>query len=109
MNEQIQNHIDQYNDHIRSYFTQIREQIFQSTSHEIEEKLWAGLPSFYLGEKFIRIIPFKDHLNIEATAIITHKDDLKSYRLTPKGMLQIFLDETIPTDILQVVFSETLS
>lgn len=35
---------------------------------------WAKLPSYYCGEKFIRIIPFKDHINI------------KSY-------LEIFVDE----------------
>lgn len=35
----------------------------------IEEKMWAKIPSYYYGEKFVRIIPFKDHINVEAEGL----------------------------------------
>ena len=33
---------------------------------------------------------------------------LDGYKITPKGMLQIFLKQDIPTDILKKIFAETL-
>lgn len=62
MNEEIQNYIEQYNKEVQLYFNEIREQIINSVACDIEEKLWAKIPSFYVGDKFIRIIPFKDNI-----------------------------------------------
>ena len=70
--------------------------------------LWAKLPSYYAGEKFVRLIPFKDHINIEAKAVLSHKRDLMDYKITPKGMLQIFLQQPIPVDVLTEIYKETL-
>lgn len=50
------------------------------------------MPSFYIDDKFVRLIPFKDHINIEAATIATHTSQLKQYKITPKGMLQIYLN-----------------
>ena len=72
------------------------------------DKFWAKLPSFYVGEKFIRIIPFKDHINIEAEAIMEHKQQLEQFKITPKGMLQIYLNQGIPSNVLTTIFNETL-
>jgi hypothetical protein len=38
-------------------------------------------------EKFIRIIAFKGHINIEAEAMLEHKYLLQLFKNTPKGML----------------------
>ncbi|MDE7212952.1 MAG: hypothetical protein K2N42_00055, partial [Anaeroplasmataceae bacterium] len=74
------------------------------------ESLWAGLPTYSISkEKFVRIIPFKDHINIEALALITYKESLKDYKFTPKHMLQICVGEPIPRAILLKVCKETLS
>lgn len=66
------------------------------------------MPDFYLGEKFIRIIPFKNHMNIEAAAIIEHKQQLEKFKLTPKRMVQIFLNQDIHSAALTAIFNETL-
>lgn len=108
MNEDIQNYIQKYCGEIQDLFIELRKLIIQSVPCEIEEKLWAKLPSFYNEDKFIRIIPFKNHINIEAAAIMEHKFQLKEFKITPKGMLQIYLNQNIPRDVLQIIFKETL-
>ncbi len=108
MNEQVKNYIDKYPSEIIDMYNQLRKLIFDSASCEIEETLWAKLPSYYVGEAFVRLIPFKDHINIEAQAIIQHKEELASYKMTPKGMVQIYLKQDIPYDVLKQIFAETL-
>ena len=70
--------------------------------------MWAKLPSYYAGDSFVRLIPFKDHINVEAKAVSEYKDALTGYKITPKGMLQIFLKQDIPFDTLKQIFSDTL-
>lgn len=108
MNEQIKEYIEKYPDEIIAMFTDLHKLIYDSVSVAIEETMWAKLPSFNNGEKFVRLIPFKDHINIEAAAIINHKDELSGYKITPKGMLQIYLKDEIPCDVLKEIFKETL-
>ncbi|WMC92567.1 DUF1801 domain-containing protein [Kineothrix sp. MB12-C1] len=108
MNDEIQNYIVKYCDDIQNLFTKLRKLIIQSVPCEIEEKMWAKLPSYYLGDKFIRIIPFKDHINIEAKAIMEHNEQLKQFKITPKGMLQIYPNQDIPENALNSIFSKTL-
>ncbi len=108
MNQVIQDYVEGYCKDIQLLFIEIREIIIKSAPCEIEEKLWAKLPSFYVGEKFVRIIPFKDHINIEAVTIIEHKSQLEQFKITPKGMLQIYLNQDIPYAVLREVFIETL-
>ena len=46
--------------------------------------------------------------NIEAKAILAHREELSNYKITPKGMLQIYLKQDIPVDVLKRVLAETL-
>lgn len=108
MNEQVKEYIDKYPAEIIEMYNSLRQMIFDSVSCEPEETLWAKLPSYYVGESFVRLIPFKDHINIEAQAVIQHKEELGGYKITPKGMVQIFIKQDIPDDVLKQVFSETL-
>ena len=108
MREEIQSYLGKYNEEIQDLFIAIRELIIKSTLCEIEEKMWAKLPSFYVKDKFIRVIPFKDHVNIQTPVIIKYKSQLEQYRITPQGMLQIYLNQEIPYDILQLIFMESL-
>ena len=108
MNEQVREYIDKYPSEIVDMYNNIRQIIFDSVSSEPEETLWAKLPSYYVGETFVRLIPFKDHINIEANAVLEYKDALVDYKVTPKGMLQIFLKQDIPTDVLKRIFADTL-
>lgn len=56
----------------------------------------------------MRLIPFKDHINIEAQAVIQHKEELACYKITPKGMLQIYLKQDIPYEVLKQIFAEAI-
>ena len=84
------------------------ELVHESTSQTIEEKLWAKIPSFYVGDHFVRIIPFKDHINIQANAILSYKESLNEYQITPKGMLQIKHTQKVPIEQLKMIFQESL-
>ena len=108
MNEQVREYIEKYPSEIVGMYNNIRQIIFDSVSSEPEETLWAKLPSYYVGETFVRLIPFKDHINIEANAVSKYKEVLSSYKVTPKGMLQIFLKQELPVDVLKQIFSKTL-
>ncbi|MBE6846124.1 MAG: DUF1801 domain-containing protein [Ruminococcus sp.] len=108
MNEQIKTHLEKYPQEIADMFTALRQLIFDSVSADLEETMWAKLPSYYNGDKVVRLIPFKDHINVEANAIIQHKDALSDYKITPKGMLQVYVKQSIPCDVLKIIFAETL-
>lgn len=107
MNDSVKELMEKYSDEIKGLFGELREIIY-SVNADIEEKLWAKLPSYYAGEHFVRLIPFKDHINIEAAAAAAHSGELNGYKITPKGMLQISPKQDIPTEILRQIFSETL-
>ena len=108
MNQEINEYLKNYPLEIITLFKEIESLIYQ-TNVSIDAKLWAKLPSYYYNDQVIRLIPFKDHINIEASSIINYKDLLTDYKLTPKGMLQIFLDKNIPSELLNTIFLETLT
>ena len=45
---------------------------------------------------------------IEAKTIITYKDELTDFKITPKGMLQVFVNQDLTNEILKKVFADTL-
>jgi len=109
MNEQIKIYLEKYPQEIADMFAALRKLIYDSVSADVQETMWAKLPSYYNGDKVVRLIPFKDHINVEASAVIRHKDKLSDYKITPKGMLQIYVKQNVPDDILSQVFNETLN
>ncbi|MDD6252213.1 MAG: DUF1801 domain-containing protein [Oscillospiraceae bacterium] len=108
MNEQVRDYIEKIPSEIIDMFNDLRRIIFDSISCEPEETLWAKIPSYYVDESFVRLIPFKNHINIEAQAVIKHKEELACYKITPKGMVQIYLKQDIPHEVLKQIFAETL-
>lgn len=108
MDKEIQEYIGKYDTNIQDKFLEVRSLIMMSTQADIEERLWAKLPSFYVDNKFIRVIPFKDHLNIEASKNSSYKTELAGYKMTPKGMLQIYTHQSVPSEVLKKIFIETL-
>jgi len=108
MNEQIKEYIAKYPSGIIEMYHVLRKLIFDSVSSEPQETVWAKLPTYSVGESFVRLIPFKDHINIEAKAVSENMEMLSGYKVTPKGMLQIFLNQDIPAELLHKIFSETL-
>ncbi len=108
MNEEIKKYLEKYPEEIADLYAELRGLLYDSVSGGLEETMWAKLPSYYAGEKFVRLIPFKDHINIEAQSLITHKSELDGYKITPKGMLQLYAKQDVPKEILLKAFSETL-
>lgn len=109
MNEQVKEYLEKFQCEITDLFASLRNLIYGSVKATIEETLWAKLPSYYVGDSFVRLIAFKDHINIEAKAIVEYKEKLTDYKITPKGMLQIFVNQEIPTNVLKQIFAETLN
>lgn len=73
MNEEIKAYLSKYPVEIKVLFEKLRQIIVDSISMPVEEKMWAKIPSYYFGDTFVRLIPFKDHINIEATGIAKYK------------------------------------
>ena len=109
MDIQITELLEKHPPEVKKIYDKLRQIVFESVGEAVEEKLWARLPSYYVGEKFVRLIPFKDHINVEASAIQERKDELCDYKITPKGMLQIYVGEELPCALLKEIFSETLT
>lgn len=109
MNEQVELYIEKYPALVADLFKDLRGLIYESIEAEVEETLWARLPSYYVGESFVRLIPFKDHINVEARAIIKYRAELTGYKITPKGMLQIYTNQQILTEIIKQIFLEALT
>lgn len=107
MKDDIYNYLEKFEEETKKRFCELYKLIYESTSKNIDEKLWAKLPSFYVNDNFIRLIPFKDHINIEAKAVVFHKDQLTEYKITPKGMMQIFHNQQIPCELLKAIFKES--
>ena len=108
MNEQVREHIEKYSNEIIDMFSALRKLILDNASSKPQEIMWAKIPSYYVGDSFVRLIPFKDHINIEAKAVSEYKDALAGYKITPKGMLQIFVKQEIPVDELKQIFASEL-
>ena len=108
MHEQIAAYLETYPAEVVSLFRVLRKLIYDSVPTVPEEKLWAKLPSYTVGDAFVRLIPFKDHINVEAAAVAAYRDALTGYKITPKGMLQIFVQQDVPDAVLQEIFRKTL-
>ena len=110
---EVWNVISKFEPKIQLLFYNLRCLVFRSiqnnSSLHLKETTWANLPSYYVGDRFIRIIPFKDHINIEASAILLNRDKLNGFKITPKGMLQIYLNQEIPKEELIKIFFESLN
>ena len=107
MIQEIAQYLDKYPEEIISLFLKIREVVFSIEGISIEEKMWAKLPSYYYGGKVVRIIPFKDHINIEADGLAKHASKFEGFKFTPKGMLQIQYNQEVNFDTLKTVFLDT--
>lgn len=108
MNTEIELILSKHSEKTVELFLRLRDIIYEAAEVEPREILWARLPSYCVGDSFVRLIPFSDHINIEARAIADHKSELQGHKLTPKGMLQIFVGRDIPVSVLKVIFNETL-
>lgn len=108
MSKSVQEYINKYLDKVKELYMRLRTIIYDRVSYKIEKKLWAKIPRYYVGESFVRLIPFEDHVNVEASAVLAHNEELGGYKITFKGMLQIYLKQNVLQDVLGKIFMETL-
>lgn len=106
---EIKEGIEKYSAEIQDLFFKLRALVCKNRQGKIQERIWAKIPSYYAGESFVRLIPFSDHINVEARFIINYSQELAGYKITPKGMLQIFVNQQIPENTLESIFKDTLS
>lgn len=109
MNSEVLDYIAGYGDEVQALFMELRRLVCLSAPGEVSERLWARLPSYYCGERFVRLIPFKDHINVEASAIPACAEAFVGCKLTPKGMLQLYTNQGVPCEALREAFARTLT
>ncbi|HMM01072.1 MAG TPA: DUF1801 domain-containing protein [Bacilli bacterium] len=107
MIDQIEDKLSKFELDTQKLFLKLRKLIFKCEP-QVEEQMWAGLPSYYFGDCFIRLIPFANYVNIEASGIRKHIEELSGYKLTPKKMLKLSTGENIPWELMIKIFDETL-
>lgn len=69
----------------------------------INEKMWTKVPCFYANKVSIVIRVFNDHINFINDTVVQYKDELLEYKITPKGMLQIFDNQELPLGTLKKI------
>jgi hypothetical protein len=92
---------------IQSRYEQLRQLLFQ-VEPNIEPYLWAGVPTFQTTNRFVRFILFKDHININTSLGISILELKPPYKVTPKGMVQLFLSDILEeawlVELFKIVF-----
>ena len=78
---------------------EIRKMIHTSIP-SVDEKLWWKVPCFYTEEKNIVIRVFQNHINFITDNVLEYKEQLHDYKITTKGMLQIFDEQELPLDVI---------
>lgn len=103
------NFISKYPKEIQDLFNDLENVIDVTCDQKyiIEKKLYANIPSFYVNEKFIRLIPFKDHINLEASGIKLYLSELTDFSLTPKFMLKLNNKNKLSIDLLKRIINST--
>jgi uncharacterized protein YdhG (YjbR/CyaY superfamily) len=104
---EITKYIEQFDGTKKERLEIIRALIHKSVP-EIQEKIWARIPSFYIDKRMIQFLAFKDHVNIFASQIICHKEELRGYKITEKGTLQIYGNQELPEEVLSRIFIESI-
>ncbi len=73
---------------------------------EINEKMWTKVPCFYTDKITIVIRVFGDHINFITDKVIQFRDELLEYKITPKGMLQVFDNQQMPLGTIKKIICD---
>lgn len=109
MGNTVEAYLEKFEPDIQKLFNDLRNVVFASVDEPVEERLWAKLPSYFVGDHFVRLIPFQDHINVEAAGLVRFISNLNAHRFTPKGMLKLKSNESIPREVLLKAFHETFT
>lgn len=69
MDSNIKDFIAFFNPLTVERFTALYQLALDSTPRQVEEKVWAAWPTITCGRNFIRLFPFKGHINIKAAGL----------------------------------------
>lgn len=105
INQEITEYFAKYDSEKKERLETIRRLIHENIP-EINEKMWTKVPCFYLGRASIVIRVFSDHINFIADTVVQYKHELLEYKITPKGMLQIFDNQKLPLDTLKKIICD---
>lgn len=103
----MENRSQEITEYIAKYDVSKKERIdnIRNLIHEIipdiGEKMWTKVPCLYLDKRSIVIRVFDDHINFIADTVIHYKEELRDYKITPKGMLQIYDKQDLPLETLR--------
>ena len=84
MIEAIEKYIETFDENTKQRFNILFKLILESTTQEIQEKFWARIPSIYCGDNFVRLIPFKDHINICKNRSMSHSSSGECRTVIPE-------------------------
>lgn len=111
--------MEKKNDEVTAYFMKFgfekaaRLESIRALIHEIvpeiQEKLWTGVPYFFTKKASIIIRVFGDHINFNARDVVKYCNELSAYKITPKGMLQIYDNQEIPRDALRKIIYSSMN
>jgi uncharacterized protein YdhG (YjbR/CyaY superfamily) len=101
-NQEITEYFSKYEPYKCERLESIRSLIHDSIP-DINEKMWTKVPCFYIDKRSIVIRVFEDHINFIADTVIQYKDELSNYKITPKGMLQIYDHQELPLDTMRKI------
>lgn len=94
MSKDVLMYVSAFPNQIQSRYDQLR-QLLSQIEPNIEPYLWAGVPTFQTTNRYVRFILFKDHININTSLGISVLELKPPYKVTPKGLVQLFLTDTL--------------
>lgn len=101
-NQEITEYFSKYEPEKIERLEAIRTLIHESIP-EINEKMWTKVPCFYTDKVSIVIRVFSDYINFIIDTVVQYKNELLEYKITPKGMLQIFDNQKLPLNTLKEI------
>jgi hypothetical protein len=113
----INDYLDTLNNDALNVYHDMKKCIL-SLDESIKERLFAGQIAFYIEQNLKRTFHespvviltfFKDHVNVFASKNMEYKEQLKNYKFTNKGTMQIYYNMVLEEELLSELFIKSLS
>lgn len=103
MTKHIESYINPFPSLIQERYHQLVE-LLVSIEPTLLPYIWAGVPTFQKDNHYVRFILFKDHININTSLGISVNELKPNYKITPKGMVQVFTHEPLDLTWMALLF-----
>jgi len=84
-------------------FDALRDRII-SLPFTIDERIVDGIPAFFHGDKYIKLIPFPNNITIELSNLYVYQEELNDYKIMLGKRLKIRANQAIPKVFGQIVY-----